>query len=88
VALDIVAFISVPLVKEGRLVGTLTVTTIAPCEWSAAQIALVQDVAERIWAAVERARAEMELRESEERSAPWRSAPKLPTAPRTSFSRF
>ena len=66
-AFDMVAFVGVPLVKEGRLVGTLSVTTTVPRQWSAAEVALIQDVAERTWAAVERARAEMELRESEER---------------------
>jgi PAS domain S-box-containing protein len=65
--LDIVAFVGVPLVKEGRLVGTLSVTSTVPRDWSAAEVALIQDVAERTWAAVARARAEVELRESEER---------------------
>jgi PAS domain S-box-containing protein len=67
VTLDILAFVGVPLVKEGRLVGTLSVTSTVPREWSAAEIALIQDVAERTWAAVARAQAEVELRESEER---------------------
>jgi PAS domain S-box-containing protein len=66
-ALDIMAFASVSLVKEGRLVGVLAVTSASTREWTAADLGLLEEVAERTWAAAERARAEMELRESEER---------------------
>ena len=45
----------------------LGVWTIQPRAWTPADIAAVQEVAERTWAAVERARAERALRESEER---------------------
>ena len=61
------AFIDVPLVKAGRLVAILAVHTRTPRAWRQDEVALVQEVAERTWEAVERARAEQALRESEER---------------------
>ncbi len=61
------AFIIVPLIKDDRMVGALTVTCLKPRAWTAEDVKLVQETAERTWAAVERARAEAALRESEER---------------------
>ncbi|WP_442938595.1 GAF domain-containing protein [Nostoc sp.] len=54
-----------PLVKNGRLIAVFLVADTSPREWTDEAIALLQDVAERTWAAVERARAEESLRESE-----------------------
>jgi PAS domain S-box-containing protein len=45
----------------------LVVHTVAPREWSEHELALLDDTAERTWAAVERARAEAALRMSEAR---------------------
>ncbi|MCP6762314.1 MAG: ATP-binding protein [Fischerella sp. CENA71] len=64
-AVRIAAHISIPLIKAGALVGALCVTESAPREWSETEIELVRETAERIWAAIERARAEVALRESE-----------------------
>jgi PAS domain S-box-containing protein len=61
------AHISVPLVRHGRYVGSLYVTHGKPHAWDAAEIALIEEVAARIWDAAERGRAEARLRESEER---------------------
>lgn len=61
------AAVVAPLVKGGRLVAEFGVQSAAPRAWTPAEVALVQDVAERTWAAVERARAEAALRESEAR---------------------
>ncbi|GGE53738.1 hypothetical protein GCM10007276_33490 [Agaricicola taiwanensis] len=61
------AFVLVPLVKEGQLVAMLSVHGSGPRHWTAAEIALVEDTAERTWAALEVARAEAALRNSEER---------------------
>lgn len=61
------AAIVATLAKDGRLVAELGVHSTAPREWTEAEIELVQDVAERTWAAAQRARAEAALRESEER---------------------
>lgn len=61
------AFIGVPLVKGGRFVGTLCAAEPGRRDWSGAEVRLLQDCAERIWSAIERARAEAELRDSEAR---------------------
>ncbi|MCA1411740.1 PAS domain-containing protein [Bradyrhizobium sp. NBAIM20] len=61
------AAVAVPLVKGGRLSAVLFLHFPAPQEWTAHRVALVEETAERTWAAVERARAEASLRESEER---------------------
>jgi len=59
--------IGVPLIKNGRFVAAFYVHQTEPRRWTDAEVALVEDTAERIWAAVERARAEAALRGSEER---------------------
>jgi len=66
-AAQVRAHVSVPLVKNGRLVAALGVNQTSPRAWTAEEIALVEETAERTWAAVERARAEEALRRSEER---------------------
>jgi len=66
-AAQVRAHVSVPLVKDGRLVAALGVNQTSPRAWTAEEIALVEETAERTWAAVERARAEEALRRSEER---------------------
>ena len=60
------ALITVPLVREGRLKALLYVHEPKPRAWKKSDAAIVRDVAERSWAAVERARAEQSLRESED----------------------
>ncbi|MBC7561440.1 MAG: PAS domain S-box protein, partial [Gemmatimonadaceae bacterium] len=66
-SLQIRAYISVPVIKEGQFVGGYTVHADTVRKWSAAEIAMAEDTAERTGAAVERARAEKALRESEAR---------------------
>jgi len=61
------AHVSVPLIRHGRFTGSLYVTHFRPYSWTPADIALIEDVAARIWDAAERGRAEARLRESEER---------------------
>jgi len=61
------AHVSVPLVRNGRYIGSLYVTHFKPYRWDPADIALIEEVAARIWDAAERGRAETRLRESEER---------------------
>jgi PAS domain S-box-containing protein len=61
------AHVSVPLVRDGRYTGSLYVTHFEPYAWTPAEIALIEEVAARIWDAAERCRAEARLRESEER---------------------
>lgn len=66
-ALAVRAQITVPLVKAGKLVAALTVSQASPRAWTSLEVYLVEETAERTWAAVERANAEAALRESEER---------------------
>lgn len=65
VAAGVRAAIVATLVKAGRLVAEFGVHSAEPRAWSDAEITLVREVAERTWAAAERARAEAALRESE-----------------------
>ncbi|AKJ30384.1 GAF domain-containing protein [Caldimonas brevitalea] len=65
--LDARAACLVPLVKDGRFEAILFVHQQQPRHWREDEAALVREVAERTWAAVERARAEEALRESEAR---------------------
>lgn len=64
-----VAWIAVPLVERGALVGALCVGELAPRQWTPRETALVAETAERIWAAVERGLSEQALREQEQRQA-------------------
>jgi PAS domain S-box-containing protein len=61
------AAIAVPLIKEGRMAAALYLHWRRPQPTVIGHVELVQEVAERTWATVERARAEAALRESEER---------------------
>jgi GAF domain-containing protein len=58
--------VAAPLIKAGRFAGTFTVHAAGPRRWTHHEIALVEEVAERTWAAVERVHAEAALREREE----------------------
>jgi len=62
------AWLMVPLVKNGRLVADLTVHSATAREWTAHDVALVQETTERTWAAVERAKAEETLRLHQQRT--------------------
>jgi PAS domain S-box-containing protein len=65
--LQLRSYLVIPLVKEGTFVGGLTVHFSMPHVWKNDEIKLVEDVAERTWAAVERARAFAALTSSEHR---------------------
>ncbi|MBV9355315.1 MAG: response regulator [Chloroflexi bacterium] len=60
------AMVRVPLVKAGRVVAALSVQFPTPRRWPKGDITLIEETAERTWDAVERARAEVALRQSEE----------------------
>lgn len=66
-ALQIRSMADVPLLKDGRLLGVLFVHRREAHRWTQDELSLLQAVAERTWDAVERARAEAALRESESR---------------------
>jgi PAS domain S-box-containing protein len=60
------ALLSVPLIVGGELMVNLSVHQHAPRRWTDDEVALVRDVAERLWADLVRVRAEASLRKSEE----------------------
>lgn len=60
------AFIDVLLFDETEWVGVLAVQSVTPRAWTSAEESLVQEVGERVKSAVERARAEEELRQLNE----------------------
>jgi PAS domain S-box-containing protein len=57
-AIQIGAHISIPLVKDGEFVAGLAIHTSEPRAWTEDEVALAEEVAERTWAAVDRAHAE------------------------------
>lgn len=68
-AAQVSAYICVPLLKEGRHVAFICVDQQEPRVWTQSEIAVVEETAERAWAAVENARYEQTLRQSEEQKA-------------------
>ncbi len=64
-AIQIGAHVGVPLVKGGRLVAGLAVHAKERREWTAEEVKLIEETAERTWASVARARAEEAVRERE-----------------------
>ena len=62
-AVGVAAFVAAPLIRDGRLVGALVVNDRSPRAWTSDDIELVKETAERTWDAIERARAEEQLRE-------------------------
>ncbi|WP_221090942.1 PAS domain S-box protein [Deinococcus aquaedulcis] len=63
----VAAWVDVPLLKGGELQAALFLIQDTPRRWNAAEIALVEETAERTWAAVERAQAEEARHASESR---------------------
>lgn len=64
---NIRAALATPLLKNGQLIAVFYVSSSQPRSWTNEEIALVEDVAERTWLAIEKARAEIGLRETETR---------------------
>ncbi len=64
---EIAAFVGVTLLKDGQVIAAFGANQATPRAWKPPEVELVRDVAERTWDAVQRARAEAALRESEER---------------------
>jgi PAS domain S-box-containing protein len=62
-AIGIQAIITCPLVKDGVLGAMMAVHQTTPRDWEAREIAMVQDVAERCWATIERRSAEEKIRQ-------------------------
>ncbi len=64
---QIAAFVGVARFKDGQMVAAFGVNHDTPRVWTAGEIELVREVAERTWDAVERTRAEAALREQKTR---------------------
>ncbi|MCA8832556.1 PAS domain S-box protein [Hymenobacter pini] len=65
VQLQVISYLDVPVIKNGQPVGVLCLVQSQPRDWTTGDTALAAEVAERTWAAVERARVEEALRDSE-----------------------
>ena len=63
-AIDTRAHVTVPLIRGGRFTAALFVNHRAPRDWPVAEVALIEDVAARLWDSLERARAEVALRDA------------------------
>jgi PAS domain S-box-containing protein len=68
VAMGVTACLLVPLVKSGRLLSFLALGHEHPHRWSEAEIALARSMSERLWTAVDLARAHEALRVERDRS--------------------
>jgi PAS domain S-box-containing protein len=68
-AADIGAYICPLLIKDGRFVGAFGIHSRSARVWTPDEIALAQEVADRIWATLEHRKAEAELRANQERLA-------------------
>lgn len=66
-AVDVRAWMGIPLIKAGRLVAILGLGQAESRHWSHREMSLVSEVAERTWSAVERAKSDARLRDSEKR---------------------
>jgi PAS domain S-box-containing protein len=68
-AMNVRSHINVPLIKGGRHVAFVAVYDRAAREWTPLEAALVEEMADRTWAAAEQAKAEAAAREGEAKSA-------------------
>jgi PAS domain S-box-containing protein len=62
------AVITVPLVRNGRLVAFLSLNRAEPYYWSEGEVRFTRETAERTWAALETAQAQAALRAERDRS--------------------
>ena len=67
IQLQNISFINVPIIKNSKPVGMLSLVQSRPRKWTDAEVQLTIETAERTWAAVERAKAVEALRQSEEK---------------------
>ena len=62
--LQIEAFVSISLIKQGEIVLALTIASETPRAWTEREITLLYEAGERTWDAVQRGKVEAELRAS------------------------
>lgn len=65
--IDVTSFINMPLMEQGRVVALVFVNNITPRIWSEGDVELLREVAARVRIAIERARAAVDLEDSEAR---------------------
>jgi PAS domain S-box-containing protein len=63
--IQVQAFVTVPLVKKGQWVCNLVSHSGKPRRWTAHELTIMEESADRLWSAFERAKAEEAVRESE-----------------------
>ncbi len=66
-ALQVRAAITVPIIRNGILVAAIRIHQINPRIWTAAEVSLVEEVSQHTWDAVEKAKAQNALKESEQK---------------------
>lgn len=66
-SVNVRTILTAPLLKNGGLVAVYYVSSAQPRPWPSEDIALVQDAADRTWMAIEKGRANIRLRETNER---------------------
>jgi len=66
-AIKVGAFVSVPLIRDGKWRFLLVAFDSKRRDWQANEIELIGELTTRVWTRLERVRAEKDLRESEER---------------------
>ncbi|MBD2213302.1 PAS domain-containing protein [Nostoc linckia FACHB-104] len=66
-AIQTKSLLCVPLVKEGRFVALFVLHHVTPRQWTEEDVILMERIAQKTWLAVERSRAEEELRHSKTR---------------------
>ncbi|TDV72158.1 response regulator [Pseudomonas sp. LP_7_YM] len=66
-SIGLASTICMPLVKDGRLTALMSIHDRVARRWTSRELSLLAEVTERSWAHIERVRAEVRRRESEER---------------------
>jgi PAS domain S-box-containing protein len=61
------AFVNVPFLRQGELIGSFTVASDTPYQWTERELRLIQTVTERTWLTLEKLRVDQELEKQEER---------------------
>lgn len=64
-----IAYVAVPMLREGQWVASLWCSDDEPRDWTEEDISLIENIAERTWAAIERLRSEEASRHRDEQKA-------------------
>jgi PAS domain S-box-containing protein len=65
-SIQVGAFVTVPLIRKNQWVCNLVAHSGKPRNWTAHELAIMEEAADRIWSAFERAKAEEALRQSQQ----------------------